>query len=184
MPRHADEQSAIVTEVGWPPLLRVLHQGMQVLDHGVDVEALELLGIVEGFAHRVGGGRVRMEHADIEMLWPPVAVPGSMGAAGERALARAIVSLCVHVFLLSRLEFQGEAHTPHSASAAPSPLAAMRSVPRCRSLIGGGQPWLLFLPAGGAGRAFDQGKTAVALTWNNHVSPDPLDWCLSPNSLD
>jgi hypothetical protein len=33
-----------------------------------------------------------------------------MGAAGERALARAIVSLCVHVFLLSRLEFQGEAH--------------------------------------------------------------------------
>src|ERR1700676_3558356 len=101
MPRHADEQSAIVTEVGWPPLLRILHQGMQVLDHGVDVESFELLGIVERFAHWIGGGRVGMEHADIEVLWPPVAVLVSAGAPGERALARAIVSLCVHVVLRS-----------------------------------------------------------------------------------
>ncbi len=70
---------------------------MQVLDHGVEVEALEFLGIVERFAHRIGGGRVGMEHADIELLRPPVAVPVSAGAAGERALARAVVSLCVHV---------------------------------------------------------------------------------------
>jgi hypothetical protein len=33
-----------------------------------------------------------------------------VGAAGERALARAVVSFCVHVSLLSLLEFQGEAH--------------------------------------------------------------------------
>jgi hypothetical protein len=38
-----------------------------------------------------------MEHADIEVLRPPVAVPVSVGAAGERALARAFISLCVHV---------------------------------------------------------------------------------------
>jgi hypothetical protein len=101
MPRHANEQSAVVTEVGRPPLLRVRHQGTQVLDHGVDVEALEFLGIVERFAHRIGGGRVRMEHADIEVLWPPVAVPVSAGASRDRALAGAFVSLCVHVFLRS-----------------------------------------------------------------------------------
>ena len=88
MPGHADEQSAIVAEVGRPPRLRVLHQGMQVLDHGVEVEALEFLGIVERLAHRIGGGRLRMEHADIEVLWPPVAVPVSVGAV-ERAFARA-----------------------------------------------------------------------------------------------
>ena len=102
VPRHADEQSAIVAEVGRPPLLRVRHQGPQVLDHGVDVEALELLGIVERFAHRIGGGRLGMEHADIEVLWPPVAIPVSAGAAGERALAGAVVSFCVHVFSPSR----------------------------------------------------------------------------------
>src|SRR6202022_831014 len=101
VPGQADEQSAVVTEIGRPPVLRVPHQGMQVLDHGVDVEALELLGIVERFAHRIGGGRFRMEHADIEVLWPPVAVPGSAGAPRERALARVIVSLCVHVVLRS-----------------------------------------------------------------------------------
>src|SRR5450631_278846 len=74
---------------------------MQILDHGVEVEALEFPGIVERFAHRIGGGRVRMEHADIEVLWPPVAIPVSAGASSERALAGAVVSLCVHVFLRS-----------------------------------------------------------------------------------
>src|ERR1700682_166067 len=90
-----------MTEIGRPPVLRVLHQGMQVLDHGVDVEALEFLGIVERFAHRIGGGRVGMESADIKVLWPPVAIPVSAGAAGERAFARVVISFCVHVFLRS-----------------------------------------------------------------------------------
>ena len=54
MPGHADEQSAVVAEVRRPPVLRVGHQGMQVLDHGVQVEALELLGVVELLAHRIG----------------------------------------------------------------------------------------------------------------------------------
>src|SRR5262249_49814595 len=46
VPRHADEQAAIMAEIGWPPILRVRHQGLQVLDHGIEVEALEFLGIV------------------------------------------------------------------------------------------------------------------------------------------
>ena len=59
VPGHADEQAAIVTEVGRPPFLRVRHQGTQVLDHGVEVEGLEFLGVVELFAHRIGGGALR-----------------------------------------------------------------------------------------------------------------------------
>jgi hypothetical protein len=42
-----------------------------------------------------------MENADIKVLWPPVAVAVSAGAAGERALARTIISFCVHVLLRS-----------------------------------------------------------------------------------
>ena len=98
VPRHADHQSAVVAEVGRPPLLRVRHQGMQVLDHGIEVEGLELLGVVEILAHRIGQGGVPMEHLDVQRVRPPVAVPVSAGAR-ERAFARAlVVSLCVHGF--------------------------------------------------------------------------------------
>jgi hypothetical protein len=98
MPGHPDEQAAIVPEVGRPPGLRVRHHGMQILDDGVEVEALEFLGIVECCAHRIGGGRFGVEHADIKVLGPPVAVPVSVGASGEGAFAGAVVSLCVHGF--------------------------------------------------------------------------------------
>ena len=74
MPRHADEQTAVVAEVGRPPLLRVRHQGMQVLDHGVEVEALELLGVVERLAHRIGQVGVPMENLNVQRVRPPVAV--------------------------------------------------------------------------------------------------------------
>ena len=87
MPRHADEQPAVVTEVGRPPLLRVRHQGLQVLDHGVEVEALELLGVVERLAHRIGQGGVLVENLNVQLVRPPVAVPVSVGPARERALA-------------------------------------------------------------------------------------------------
>src|SRR6202035_2790425 len=157
MPRHADEQSAIVTEVGGPPLLRVRHQGREVLDHGVKVEALEFLGIVERFAHRIGGGRVAMEHADIEMLWPPVAVPGSV-AAGERALAGAFISLCVHVS--SPIAFCNFLRAVPCGTMMISPSCRRRDsrCRRCRlrSFNWGGQPRLSFLPADGAGSAFDK----------------------------
>ena len=39
VPRHADHQTAVVAEVGRPPLLRIRHQGAQVLDNGLEVEA-------------------------------------------------------------------------------------------------------------------------------------------------
>ncbi len=96
VPRHADEQPPIVAKVGRPPPLRVRHQRMQILDYGVQVEAPELLGVVERLAHRIGQGGVPMENLQVQLVRPPVAVHLS---AGERALARALVSLCVHVSL-------------------------------------------------------------------------------------
>ena len=83
VPRHADHQPAVVAEVGRPPLLRVRHQGMQVLDHGIEVEALELLGVVERLAHRIGQGGVPVENLDVQLVRPPVAVAVS---ARKRAL--------------------------------------------------------------------------------------------------
>src|SRR5271168_3637240 len=47
VPRHTNEQRPVVAKVGRPPLLRVRHQGVQVLDHGLQVEALELFRVVE-----------------------------------------------------------------------------------------------------------------------------------------
>ena len=73
MPRHADEERPVVAEVGRPPLLRVRHQGMQVLDHGIEVEAFEFLGVVERLAHRIGQGGVLVE-TEVQLVRPPVAV--------------------------------------------------------------------------------------------------------------
>ncbi len=56
VPGHADHQPAIVTEVGRPPFLRGRHQRGQVLDHGVEIEGLELLGVVERPTHWIGQG--------------------------------------------------------------------------------------------------------------------------------
>src|SRR5215468_6364683 len=47
------------------------HQGMQVLDYRVEVEALEFLGIVECLAHRIGQGGVLMENLNIQLARPP-----------------------------------------------------------------------------------------------------------------
>ena len=47
VPGHADEERPVVTVVRGPPVLRIRHQGMQVLDHGIEVELLELSGVVE-----------------------------------------------------------------------------------------------------------------------------------------
>ena len=52
VPRHADEERPVVAVVGRPPVLRIRHQRMEVLHHGIQVEALELLGVVELLAHR------------------------------------------------------------------------------------------------------------------------------------
>jgi hypothetical protein len=75
VPGEADHQPAVMPEVGRPPVLRVRHQGPEVLDHGVEVQALELLRVVEVAAHRVRLLGVPVQPVDVEGRRPPVAVP-------------------------------------------------------------------------------------------------------------
>ena len=74
MPRHPDEQAAVMAEIGRPPVLQVRHHGMKVLDDRVEIEALERLGVVEIPVQRVGQGRVLVKDADVQMVRPPVAI--------------------------------------------------------------------------------------------------------------
>src|SRR6185312_11485943 len=70
----------------------------------IEVEAVEFLGVVERSAHRIGLGRILVEHPNIQLVWPPVAIRSGRPACRvrDRALARAFVSFCVHVSLRLR----------------------------------------------------------------------------------
>src|SRR5579859_546490 len=87
VPRHANEQAAVMAEVGRPPVLGIRHQGMQVLNDGIQVEALEFLGIVERLAHRVGQGGVLVKDLKVQLVRPPVTIRVRAGPAREGALA-------------------------------------------------------------------------------------------------
>ena len=63
-----------MAEVGGPPLLRVRHQGMEVLDHGIQVEAFEFFGVVELLVHGVGQGRVLVQDSQAKLVRPPFRV--------------------------------------------------------------------------------------------------------------
>src|SRR5262245_37751071 len=78
---------------------------MQVLDDGLQVEALEFLGVVERFAHRIGQGRIPVKHRNVQVVRPPVPVRGSAGPACERALAHPLVSFRIHLLSPSVLRF-------------------------------------------------------------------------------
>ena len=54
VPRHANEQRAVVAEVRRPPVLRGSHHLEEVFLHGCQVEALEGFGIVEVFIQGIG----------------------------------------------------------------------------------------------------------------------------------
>ena len=74
VPGHADEERAVVAEVGGPPILRIGHDGMEILDHGIEVKFLELLRVIELLFHRIGERGVLMKNAEIQLIGPPVAV--------------------------------------------------------------------------------------------------------------
>ncbi len=87
VPGHADEEGSVVAEVRRPPLLRVGHQGAEVLLQGREVERLELLGVVEVLAHRAGLGRVLVQDPQVQLLRPPVSVRrAAAGGVIDRAL--------------------------------------------------------------------------------------------------
>ena len=74
VPGHTDELRSIVSEVGRPPGLRIGHQLDQVFLEGLVVEALELFGIVEAAAHRVGLRGMLVQQIQPQLVRPPIAV--------------------------------------------------------------------------------------------------------------
>src|SRR5579862_1969909 len=83
-----------MTEVSGPPILRVGHQGAQVLDNLLQIETLELLGVIESRTHRVGLQTVLVEDLQAQLLRPPVAVGPSGPCVRYRALAGTLNSTC------------------------------------------------------------------------------------------
>ena len=74
VPRHPDEEGAVVTEVGGPPRLRVLHDVFEVTDECVDIEVGERGVVVEvGFAG-TNDLRIVGEHTQIQLVRPPLLI--------------------------------------------------------------------------------------------------------------
>lgn len=89
VPGHADEQTAVVTEIGRPPVLRIRHDGTKVLLDGLIVEAVECFGIVEVGTKWVRHVGVLAEDVELEPLGPPVAVPGAATSHVHQFASRA-----------------------------------------------------------------------------------------------
>src|SRR5207237_10594219 len=87
-------------KIGRPPILRVRHQGMEVLDHGIEVEAFEFPSVVERLPHRIGQAGMLVENLKVQLVRPPVTVRACAASARKRALA-----VAWHVVLLFVLCF-------------------------------------------------------------------------------
>ena len=89
MPSHADEERAIVAEVGRPPVLRVGHQRVEVFLQRRQIELLELRRVIEVPAHGIGQGGILVQDFQIELIGPPVAVgePARDRGRGFRGVA-------------------------------------------------------------------------------------------------
>src|ERR1700733_5416592 len=74
VPRHTNEQRTIVAKVGRPPILRIRHQDVQILDHSLQVEALELFRVIELLAHRIGQRGMLVQDIHVHLIRPPIAV--------------------------------------------------------------------------------------------------------------
>ena len=86
VPGHADEERAVVAVVGRPPVLRGRQGLPDVLLDGVEVEAVEGLGVVEVGTQRVRLRVVRSQHGQVELLGPPELV--RLGRAGAKGGGR------------------------------------------------------------------------------------------------
>ncbi len=83
MPGHADELRAVVAEVRRPPVLRIRHQREQVFLQRRVVELLELLGVVELRAQRIGPCGMLVQQVQAKLVRPPVSI--------RRAATRGVV---------------------------------------------------------------------------------------------
>jgi hypothetical protein len=74
VPSHPDEERPIVAVVCRPPVLRRLHQRLDVLLHGVEVEARKLLGVVELIAKWIGLSTMLPQRREVQLFRPPILV--------------------------------------------------------------------------------------------------------------
>ncbi len=118
VPRHADEEGAVVPEVGGPPGLRLRHQRPDVLLDRVQVEGLELGLVVEVLAHGIAHGRVLLEDLEVEGLRPPLTVAATLDRGGHPVVhhrtlpalggAPVLRLVLVHLFFASDVVFGHE----------------------------------------------------------------------------
>ena len=102
VPGHPDEERTVVPPVGGPPLLGVGHDLDEVrLDRG-EVQLLKGFRVVEVVAHRVGRRAVHAEDVEVELVRPPIGVPGA--AAGP------VVELAVEEGTLGSVRHRIEVH--------------------------------------------------------------------------
>ena len=97
VPGHPNEQRTVVAVVGRPPVLGRRHQLFDVLLQGIQVELLELLGVIEILAHRIALGRVLMKDLQVQLIRPPVPVrhgPGRRVSVGRGAMCRPSPGTC------------------------------------------------------------------------------------------
>ena len=97
VPGHANEERAVVAEIGRPPILRIGHERGEVLLHGGEVERLELLRVVEILTHRIRLRGVLVQDAKVELVRPPVAVGGA--GACELTVVEGALGFGGHGFL-------------------------------------------------------------------------------------
>ena len=87
MPGHPEEERAVVTEVGGPPLLGGLHHLDEVGPDRIDIQGLNRRPVVEAVVHRIDDIRIMLQHFEVRLIRPPVAVPPALdGRLEDRAL--------------------------------------------------------------------------------------------------
>ena len=74
VPGHANEERSVVAVVGRPPVLRRGHQREEVGLDRLEVETVELAGVVEIGAHRVGERRRPVKRREVQQLGEPIDV--------------------------------------------------------------------------------------------------------------
>ena len=84
VPAHTNEQRPVVPVVGRPPGLRRRHHFEDVLLERGQVQRLERLRVLEPGVHRACRRRMLMEHLEIELVRPPVAVGSRAVRLGSR----------------------------------------------------------------------------------------------------
>ncbi|MNE34152.1 hypothetical protein D3C80_1278620 [compost metagenome] len=102
VPGHTDEETTVMAEIGRPPVLAIGHQRVEILFQRDKIKFLELFGIIEGLAHRVGKRGMGVKDLYVQMAGPPVTVRTSTrrAAVGDGTLTTVFARLGIHDDLL------------------------------------------------------------------------------------